>query len=181
METTIRITLVVLMLLLGGAAVAGIVIGVPGAWIIIAAAILVELTDGLWREDPSTPLFPLWLFAAAIVLALMGELLEFALGALGVRRGGGTRRGMIGAVIGGIGGAILGTFIPIPLVGTLIGAIAGTFVGAFIFELGDPALRTGAALRPALWATLGRIAGSACKIPIAATILMGFAVALLLD
>jgi hypothetical protein len=68
-------------------------------------------------------------------MALLGELIEFAAGAAGAAKSGGSRRGMIlsmlGAMGGSIAGAMLGVFIPIPVIGSLIGAVAGGALGAF--------------------------------------------------
>ncbi len=70
-----------------------------------------------------------------IGLAVLGEVVEFAAGAAGAAKSGGSRRGMllsvVGAMAGSIGGAILGTAIPVPVVGNLIGAICGGAAGAF--------------------------------------------------
>ena len=50
-------------------------------------------------------------------------MLELFSGVLGAKKGGGTRRGMVGSVIGGLVGAFALTFF-FPLVGTLVGSLA---------------------------------------------------------
>ena len=73
-------------------------------------------------------------------LAIIGEVLEFVAGALGVNRLGGTKRGGALSVLGSILGAILGVFVgvPVPFVGSLIAALLfgglGAFGGAVIGE-----------------------------------------------
>ena len=58
------------------------------------------------------------------MLAGIGELLEAGAGAAGTKMGGGSSRGMLGAIVGGLVGAIVCTpLIPIPVLGTLIGAL----------------------------------------------------------
>jgi hypothetical protein len=68
-------------------------------------------------------------------LAILGEVIEFAAGAAGAAKSGGSRRGMVlavaGAMAGSIVGALLGTAIPVPLIGNLIGAVLGGAIGAF--------------------------------------------------
>ena len=79
---------------------------------------------------------------------------DYAAGALGARRFGGSRAGMIGSILGAIVGLI---------VFNLIGLIIGTFVGAIAFELlsgrnWEEALRSG-------WGALvGFLAGSLFKL-----------------
>jgi len=172
MTTAVFILVVLLFLLIGTVSIVAIVFGFPGAWMILLTALVIELSDGLWRDPESTGgSFTLWLFISCVLLALAGEIAEFLSGMYGAKRGGSTRRGMWGALVGGIVGAILGTFIvPIPLVGSLIGSVVGTFCGAMIMELADPELRTAAALRPAIGATIGRLLGTIIKIPVAITI-----------
>jgi uncharacterized protein YqgC (DUF456 family) len=114
-----------------------------------------------------------------VVLAGLGELIEFAAGAAGAKRGGAGRRGMIGALIGGIVGALLLTpFIPVPVVGTLIGAIIGTFIGAVLGEVTglEPKTVRGS-MKPALGATIGRVAGTVGKMGTAIVVWLTLSVA----
>ena len=183
MTTAIFIFVVILFLLLGAAAIVSIVFGAPGTWIILFLALIIEISDGLWR-DPLDPggSFTLWIMIACALLALAGEIIEFLSGLWGAKLGGSTKRGMWGALVGGVVGVIAGTFlIPIPVVGSLAGALIGTFAGAFILELGNPALRTHQALRPAIGATLGRIAGTVIKIPVGITVFAVLAIDLIVS
>ncbi|MCH8288039.1 MAG: DUF456 domain-containing protein [Candidatus Marinimicrobia bacterium] len=108
---------------------AGVIItpmGLPGTFIIASAALLFAvLTD--------FELISLLLIIVLFGIAVLLEVLEFALSGFMTKRFGGSRLSVAGAIIGGIVGAIWGTMI-LPIVGTLIGAFAGAFGGAFIGE-----------------------------------------------
>ena len=142
------------------------VLGMPGNWLIAVMAV----ACWLWRPaDLSTHVA--WLPLLALVLvAGLGELLEFAASALGVSRMGGSRRGtllsIVGSVSGAIAGLFVGTLIPIPIVGSLLGSLllgaAGAFAGAIVGErwIGrdwDSSLQIGGA---AFW---GRLLGTVGK------------------
>ncbi|MCP3859619.1 MAG: DUF456 family protein, partial [Phycisphaeraceae bacterium] len=97
-------------------------LGLPGTWLIIAFAALIDVVELLWKGD-SEPTFGWVAFAIALLLAAAAEIIEFLAGAAGAKAGGASRRGTVGALVGGFVGGIVGTFvIPIPLVGTLVGA-----------------------------------------------------------
>ncbi len=155
-----------------------VVAGLPGTWVLIAAAILIDCLDWMWLP-PGAPLtfHPLTLIAA-ILVGLVGEALEFALAAAGAKRFGASRRGMIGAVIGGVAGALAGTaLIWIPIVGTFIGALAGTAAGAIIGETSDGKKTMREAAQPAIGAVIGRVLGTLAKLPVAVIVLAILAVA----
>ena len=96
----------------------------PGTWLMILAALLFD-----WLA-PGEPMFYPGVLHASVALAVVGEVAEFALGAAGARRAGGSKRGASLAIVGGIIGAIVGTAIPVPVIGTLFGACAGAFLGS---------------------------------------------------
>jgi uncharacterized protein YqgC (DUF456 family) len=160
-----------LLFLLGGLCVLLVVVQLPGTWILLAAALLVELGDGLYAADGTESIG--WrTLAVALGLALLGELVEFVAGAVGVRQGGGTRRGVWGSILGGLAGFVL--FTPllafVPFFGAFVGVLLGTFAGAFIGEVTGVRAQGSGALKPAVWATLGRIAGTMGKVAIATAI-----------
>jgi uncharacterized protein YqgC (DUF456 family) len=97
----------------------------------------------------------------AIVLAMLGELIESWLGFRFARRYGGSSRAGWGALIGGLVGAIVG--VPVPLIGSVIGGFVGAFVGAAVFEY-TRARRYGTAAKAGWGAVLGRAAAAAAKI-----------------
>ncbi len=107
--------------------------------------------------------------AVLAALVLLGEAVEFAAGAAGAKKAGGSRRGMalsiVGAMVGSLAGAMVG--IPVPVVGPLIGAVgggaAGAFGGAFLGETWKG--RTNAdAVQISKGALVGRLLGTAGKL-----------------
>jgi uncharacterized protein YqgC (DUF456 family) len=142
------------------------ILGLPGNWFMLGAAALLAW----WQWKPGAAwgdqMFHPATLLAALALAVLGEVLEFVLGAAGSKKAGGTWRGATGAILGGIVGGIVGSFaIPIPLVGSLIGACLGAFAGASAGELS-----AGAALRSSLasgkGAAVGRFWGTVSKIAV---------------
>jgi uncharacterized protein len=129
--------------------------GLPGTWIIAAAALGYQLL-----VPGSISMFTV---IAVIVLALIGELLEFSLTAKYTKKYGGSRRASWGAIIGGMIGAFIG--VPLPIVGPVLGAFAGAFAGAFIGEF-SRAGEGGTATRVATGALIGRAVAAAMKIGI---------------
>ena len=105
-----------------------VIFQLPGIWVLLLCMILLDL----WQPE----LLPLWAMITVGVLALVGEAVDFAAGAAGSKMAGGSRRAGVGAIIGGIAGAIFGTgLIPIPVVGTIVGGVVGAGAGAAILEL----------------------------------------------
>ena len=148
-------------------------VGLPGTWLIIGLAALIDLVELSWR-DGGEPIFGIWAFVIAIVIASIAEVVEFVAGAAGAKAGGATRRGTFGALVGGFAGGIVGTFlIPIPLIGTLIGAALGAAGGALVGELSRGGVKLRETVRPATGVAAGRIAGTVLK--------LGFAVAILIQ
>ena len=120
----------ILLVLLNTLWVALILLGLPGTWLMIATAALVEW----WTADT---LFHMATLGVAMGLGALGELIEFLASAGGAKRAGATKFGALGALVGGITGAILGTiFIPVPLLGSLAGGAMGAFAGSAMLERG---------------------------------------------
>src|SRR5678815_1458835 len=97
----------VLFFLLGGLCVVSIIISLPGGWIMLALALIIEWCDRFYLPPDRTQTFDWRLLGVCAVLLAVGEAIEFAAGAAGAKRGGASRRGMVGALIGGILGACL--------------------------------------------------------------------------
>jgi uncharacterized protein YqgC (DUF456 family) len=107
----------------------GILFGLPGTWLMVLFPVLLKW----WQPDQ---IMVSWtVLGVAAGLAVLGEVLEFGLGAAGSRRIGGSTRGAILALVGSIVGGILGIVLPVPLVGPLLGACLGAFVGALVGNL----------------------------------------------
>ncbi len=134
----------------------------PGNWI------MVVLTGGLawWYWDQR--MFGVPVLVAVVVLALIGELLEFVSSAAAVKRVGGSRSAGAGAIVGALFGGIAATvLIPIPLVGSLIGACGGAFLGAWFVETAGG--KSGAdSVRAGAGAAVGRFAGLSLKFAVGA-------------
>lgn len=145
-----------------------VVIGLPGTWVLLALAFVLELVDAFLLPGAVVVTFGWPLLAACAGLALVGEGIEALAGVAGTRFGGGTRRGMVGAFVGGIAGAIFLTpILPIPVIGTLLGAMLGAFLGAFVGEATGPEARGREHnLRAALGAAVGKLGGTVAKLAI---------------
>ncbi|QOV88080.1 DUF456 domain-containing protein [Humisphaera borealis] len=104
------------------------VLTLPGNWLILLCAFLYGWVTG-WAY------VGLYTMIALLVLATVGEVVEFLAAGRATSKIGGSRWGSVGAIVGGLAGAIFLTgLIPIPVVGTLIGVLAGTFLGATLGE-----------------------------------------------
>ncbi|MGD9692623.1 MAG: DUF456 domain-containing protein [Phycisphaerales bacterium] len=151
METTAAAIVIGLAGLIG---VAVTLLGLSGAWLIVAAALIVE-----WQA-PGT--FSWWTLAAAGALALLGEIIEFASGSIGATKAGGTKRAALGALFGGIVGGILATPI-LPIVGTILGAAAGAGLGAALADRTREARKWKESARVAGGAAVGRLVATIVK------------------
>lgn len=114
-------------------------ISLPGNWLAILVMALYAWV-GPSTGRASLGIAPLGL---AFVLGLVGELLEFAAGAMGASRAGASRRATFMAIIGSIAGAILGGMIglPVPVLGPVLAALLfgglGATAGAMFAEWTD--------------------------------------------
>ncbi|MGD9723240.1 MAG: DUF456 domain-containing protein [Pirellulales bacterium] len=154
-------------------------VGLPGNWVIVVAA---GVYAGLLPADSRIAIG--WeTVAALVVLATLGEIVEFAAGALGVSKAGGSRRGALLALVGSLVGAVAGMFVgvPIPLVGSLVAALLfgglGALVGAMLGESWkgrdfDVSLQIGKA------AFVGRVLGTLGKLIVGSAMLAVLLVAL---
>ncbi len=98
-----------------------------GNWLIVAAAALYA-----WWMPPDSAMAIGWQTVAGLaLLAVLGEIVELAAGALGVAKLGGSRRDALLAIVGSIVGSIAGIVIglPIPLFGSLVAAVVFGGIG----------------------------------------------------
>ncbi len=154
--TTLTIVAVITIFL---AAIAGIgmtLVTLPGIWLAIAVAAIWELLlGGLYTWET---------LAVAIGLGVTAELTEFAASAVGASRAGGTRRGAIGSIAGGLIGAVGGTvLIPIPVVGTLAGGAIGAGLGALVAERHGGRMTWRDSARVGTGAAVGRLIATILK------------------
>jgi uncharacterized protein YqgC (DUF456 family) len=143
------------------------IVGLPGLWLIVGAHAAYGYVTG-WEQFVGWPSL-----IALIVLALCAEVVEFMAGAAGSKSAGGRKRGMIGAVVGGLVGAVFFTgLVPIPIVGTIIGVCLGTFIGAAIMEYygkgAAHSVRVGfGAAKGRFWGIIGKSAFGAVMLVVA--------------
>ena len=141
----------------------------PGNWLMIITAILFAV----WQKG----IFSVYTIIAAVILAIIGEILEFISGAGGAKAAGGSKKAMAAAVLGAIVGAIVGTIIiPIPVIGTLLGTAFGAGGAVLIVE------KTGRtefkkSLKTATGAGVGQLLGIGAKFVAGVVIWLIFAIA----
>ncbi|SMP44241.1 hypothetical protein SAMN06265222_1011098 [Neorhodopirellula lusitana] len=114
-------------------------ISLPGNWLAILAMALYA-----WLGPESgrihVGMIPV---VAAFGLGLLGEIFEFAAGAVGASRAGASRRATIYAILGSMVGAIVGGIIglPVPVLGPVLAALLfgglGATAGAMLAEWND--------------------------------------------
>ena len=128
-------------------------LGLPGIWLMLAAALALNALPGPAPIGTAA-------LVGAVLLAVVAEVLEFTVAARYTTRYGGSRRAGWGAILGGLAGAVVG--VPVPVVGSVIGAFVGAFAGAYVAERTRRA-EHGAATRVATGALIGRAAAAALK------------------
>ena len=111
--------LVLLFFVIGGV-IGSMIPGVPGAILILAGALI----HGFW-----TGWEPLGLFSQIllVVMTILSAGVQYLITALGAKRSGASKWGVVGATVG----LFLGIFIPIT---PLLGAPVGAFCGALLAE-----------------------------------------------
>ena len=145
-------------------------LGLPGTWIMVAAAL------GYWILVPTGGVGMVTVIGTGL-LALFGEIIEFSLSGRYARKYGGSRRAGWGAIIGGIVGAFVG--VPVPIVGPVIGGFLGSFAGALVAELSRGS-GGGAATRVAWGALIGRVTAAAAKVAIGIVMIVWIVIAALM-
>ncbi len=141
------LTLVVLILAMPAGVVA-VVLGLPGTWLILGASALYG-----WLSDFAVITYQLLL--GLLLLAIVAEILEFSAGLWGARRYGGSKRAMLGTLIGGVLGAVILS----PMIfgfGTIVGAFLGAFIGGFLLTYLEQR-KMGEAMRVGWGGLLGRV------------------------
>ena len=129
-------------------------LSLPGNWINL-------LLLALWKWTHAGMEAGLWFFLLLLLIAGIGELLEFFSQSVSARKYGGSSKGSWGALLGAFIGAILGAPIFMGL-GSIPGSIAGAFAGSLLVELAYKKSFSSAikASKGAMW---GRIFGIVAK------------------
>ncbi|MCL4122656.1 UNVERIFIED_CONTAM: hypothetical protein GTU68_014350 [Idotea baltica] len=120
--------------------------GPPMSWV---GLLLIHLTEAV-QDD-------WWFLGITLVIALIVFALDYVIPAIGAKKFGGTRAGMIGTTIG----LIVGIIAPIPF-----GIIIGPFAGALIGELSNKA-DSKTAVKAAFGSFLGFLTGTFLKFIVA--------------
>jgi uncharacterized protein YqgC (DUF456 family) len=150
-------------------------LGAPGNWAMLLAAAV------YWWFAPAGERvhFSWGVLVAMAVLAALGEVVEFAAGAAGASKAGGSKRSAALALAGSLLGGLVGLFVglPIPVVGqiaaALIFASLGAMGGAVLGEHWkgrtlEEGMKVGqAAFWGRLWGTLGKAACGAAILAVA--------------
>ena len=141
----------------------------PGNWLIVGFTAIFA-----WLFPADTGNGVSWTTVGILIaLAVVGEIIEAVTGAAGAAKQGGSRRSVIlsvaGAIVGSLGGAIIG--LPVPIIGSAIAAVFGGSIGAFAGALAGESwkgrsLEHGIAIGQA--AFMGRILGTAGKLAVGA-------------
>jgi uncharacterized protein YqgC (DUF456 family) len=141
-------------LVFGGASLFLNALGLPGNWVLLLLAAGYAWLSHFDRVGFGT-------LGVLAGIAVLGELLELVVGLAWTAKKGATKRGTLGAFLGGLGGALLASGW-IPPIGALFGAFAGTFAGAYLLEY-SAEKKKDAALRAGRAAFVGRIVASGIK------------------
>src|SRR3990172_149706 len=130
--------------------VVSLIFGLPGNFIILADSLLYGWYGG-FKEITHKVILIL------IILAIVGEVLEYGLGILGAKKRGATKGAIIASIIGAIIGApfLFG-------IGSIIGAFLGAFGGAFLLEYLQ-GKGVNQAIESGWGAFLGRVGGAISK------------------
>jgi hypothetical protein len=118
MAEHILILLLTALLMIAGLA-GSVLPGIPGSPLILLGAFLYAWYTGFAQITWTTLL-------GLLILTLLSQFVDFFASVLGVKRRGGSRWGMAGALLGGIFGIFAGG---------IVGLILGTFLGAFFLEM----------------------------------------------
>jgi uncharacterized protein len=148
----------VLLIIFLGAGMVLAVFTLPGLWLMTAAAAGYALITHEKYLGWHT-------LVVLLVLALLAEILEFALTGAAAKKAGGGFRAAAGGIIGAIIGGIFLSFIPIPIVGTVLGICLGSFLGAAGVEL-LAGRETAGSLKIGWGAAKGRFMGIVTKVTI---------------
>jgi hypothetical protein len=170
MDTVLHVVGLLLLLIACLASFASLLLGLPGTFLIVGAALVYGWATGFATVHWSTLG---WLF----LLAVIGEAFEFFAGAAGAVGKRPSRRVMAGALAGGVAGGLVGT--PFLFgVGSLLGALAGAFAGAALAVVSEGGTM-GAAFSTGVAALRGRLLGFVLKAAVAAVMLVVLGAAVL--
>ncbi|RZA18701.1 MAG: DUF456 family protein [Lysobacteraceae bacterium] len=141
-----------------------VVPALPGLPLVFAGMLLAAWADGFSNV-------PVWVLVVLGLLTLLSLAIDFWATALGAKRVGASRMAVIGAMLGTLGGLLLG-----PL-GLLLGPFAGALAGELLHRRSLGAAHLGDAAKIGLGTWLGILFGVVLKLGLAFAILGLFALA----
>ncbi len=140
------------------------VIGILGSFLPVLPGVPISWVGLLvFHLAPSVPV-NYWFLGITFFIAVLIYALNLIIPAMGTKRYGGSKSGMVGATLG----LVIGLFSPIPF-----GVIIGPFVGAFIGELINKSNRK-SALKAAYGSFIGFLASSFMELVVAFSFLLLF-------
>jgi uncharacterized protein YqgC (DUF456 family) len=152
------IGLLLILLVMGLGVLGSVIPGLPGTSVIFLAALGHRLYFGPHGAN-------LWVLALLGGFALLSVGVDYLASVVGAAKGGASRKGMIGVVIGGL----VGLFFSLP------GILLGPFLGALIFEwVGGRPFKP--AMKAGVGATLGMLAGVIGKLCCAGLMVLIFTI-----
>lgn len=145
---------------------AGIVLpALPGLPLVFAGMLVAAWADGFQHV-------PVWMMVLLGLLTLLSLAIDFWATALGAKRVGASRKAIIGAMLGTLGGLFF-----IPPFGLLLGPFAGALVGELLHRRSLDKVHLGDAAKIGLGTWLGILLGVVLKLGLALTMLGLFALA----
>ena len=140
------------------------IIGILGSFLPVLPGVPISWVGFLvFYLAPSVPI-NYWFLGITFAIAVFIYALNLIIPAMGTKRYGGSKSGMIGATLG----LVIGLFSPIPF-----GVIIGPFVGAFIGEIINKSDRK-SALKAAYGSFIGFLASSFMELVVAFSFLLLF-------
>ena len=128
-----------------------------GTWLIALGALIFAFMTHF-------SIFDFWTLAFVLILYAAGEILEYVALVIGAKKFGASNRAIVGALLGGVFGAVLGvSFLG---VGIIPGTILGIFLGALLLEY-TRRRDWNQAMKAGVGSVLGRMGSIAAKVGIA--------------
>jgi uncharacterized protein YqgC (DUF456 family) len=157
-----NLAIILLMLAAVGVGVVLAFLTLPGVWLMLAAAVAIELLF------PTHKVFHPATLITLVIIAVLGEVIEVLASAVGAGKAGGSKKSAAFSVVGAMLGAVLGTFlIPVPVVGTVAGASLGAGLLAMLSTRIIDRKDWDQSMEVAKGAAVGRLAATFVKISIA--------------
>lgn len=131
-------------------------LSIPGNFIIALNTFWYGIATGFEKVTLS-------FFLTLIVIAAAIEFVEYLIIALGAKRYGASRWGVVGAILGGIVGGLSG-FTFSPIFGAITGGFLGVIVGTMLLELIIRGRNFKVAFHAMLGALIGKVGGLTVKV-----------------